>query len=62
MPSMFGHMKEARAWQNKYNLSAPKEGDIAPDFKLRDINGENQIRLSEFKGVKPVGLIFGSHT
>jgi hypothetical protein len=54
-------MKE-RAWQAKYNPRAPKNGDPAPDFLLLDISGENPVRLSEFKGDKPVALIFGSFT
>jgi hypothetical protein len=33
---------------------------MAPDFELRDVDGENPIRLSEIIGTKPVGLIFGS--
>jgi peroxiredoxin len=36
-------------------LLAP--GEIAPDFELEDING-NSIRLSSFRGRKPVVLAF----
>ena len=54
--------REAKAWQQKYDTKAPKVGDLAPDFELRDVNGENPIRLSDFRGVKPVALIFGSFT
>jgi len=54
--------QEASSWQKKYNTDAPKIGDPAPDFELRDINGENPILLSSFQGVKPVVLIFGSFT
>ena len=60
MPSIRESREEARAWQNRNNPSAPKKGDMAPDFELRDVDGENPIRLSEFIGTKPVGLIFGS--
>ncbi len=52
----------ARAWQKELNDLAPKAGDIAPDFELRDVNGENLVRLSDFRGEKPVALIFGSFT
>ncbi len=62
MPSMYEHIKEARSWQNQFDLSAPKEGDMAPDFELLDVNGENQICLSDLTGVKPVSLVFGSYT
>ncbi|MCP4542169.1 MAG: redoxin domain-containing protein [Chloroflexi bacterium] len=37
-------------------------GDVAPDFELRDINGENPVHLSDLNGKKPVALIFGSFT
>ena len=56
------HRNAAMAWQRKYDLSAPKVGDVAPDFELRDSNGENPVRLSDFKGKKPVALVFGSFT
>jgi peroxiredoxin len=32
-------------------------GELAPDFELKDING-NFIRLSSFRGKKPVVLTF----
>ena len=32
-------------------------GELAPDFELEDING-NLIRLSSFRGSKPVVLAF----
>lgn len=54
--------KEATAWQEKYDALAPKAGDIGPDFELRDANGENLVRLSSFRGQKPVALVFGSFT
>jgi peroxiredoxin len=39
----------------KTNLITP--GDLAPDFELKDVNG-NTIRLSSFRGSKPVVLAF----
>jgi peroxiredoxin len=56
------HRNKARAWQRQYDPAAPKVGDVAPDFELRDSNGENPVRLSDFKGKKPAALIFGSYT
>jgi peroxiredoxin len=53
---------EATAWQTKFDARAPKVGDLAPDFKLADIHGENPVHLSDFRGQKPVALIFGSFT
>jgi peroxiredoxin len=37
------------------NLITP--GQVAPDFELQDING-NVVRLSSFRGSKPVVLAF----
>jgi len=39
----------------KPNLITP--GEPAPDFELEDVNG-NQVRLSSFRGKKPVILAF----
>ncbi len=55
-------MKAHRAWQREYDAKAPREGDLAPDFELFDVNGENPIRLSDFRGERPVALVFGSYT
>ena len=55
-------MRDARAWQKEHERLAPKEGDLAPDFELADVNGENAVRLSDFRGQKAVALIFGSFT
>ena len=60
--STLKNRKEATNWQKKHDALAPKIGDLAPDFELRDMNGENPLRLSDFYGKKPVALIFGSFT
>ena len=62
MSNSIAQRMEYRAWQKKYNPLAPKAGDEAPNFELRDANGENPVRLSDFRGKKPVVLIFGSFT
>ena len=49
-------------WHKKYGPLAPKEGNVAPDFERRDANGENAVRLSQFRGQRPVALAFGSFT
>ncbi len=54
--------KAATKWQKTFNPKAPKVGDIAPDFSLLDIQGKDQIRLSDFRDKKPVALLFGSFT
>lgn len=56
------YISEHKAWQEKFDALAPKVGDIAPDFTLYDVNGENRASLSDFRGRKPVALIFGSYT
>jgi hypothetical protein len=42
--------------------NAPRAGQLAPDFELKTADGKAIIRLSSFRGQKPVVLIFGSHT
>ena len=34
----------------------------APDFTLYDIEGKDSVTLSDFRGKKPVVLVFGSFT
>ncbi len=54
--------KELRAWQKEFDQLAPKAGDMAPDFELHDMDGKNPVRLSDFRGKRPVALLFGNHT
>lgn len=37
-------------------------GDPAPDFTLSDPSGKGRVTLSDFRGKRPVVLIFGSFT
>ena len=53
---------DASQWRAKHEPSAPRLGDQAPDFTLRDSEGESEVRLGEFEGKSPVALIFGSFT
>ena len=62
MSDLFFQRKKYLAWQNKHDPLAPKLGDDAPDFELCDVNGENPVRLTDFRGKKPVALVFGSFT
>jgi len=55
-------MKAHRAWQRRHDTNAPKVGDLAPDFELYDVHGENPVHLSDFRGRKPVALVLGSFT
>ncbi len=55
-------LRRSLAWKKKYNPVAPKKGDMAPDFTLSDVKGENPVTLSEHFGRRPVALVFGSFT
>lgn len=48
--------------QKSFDQLAPRAGDMAPDFSLQNIAGTETITLSDFRGQKPVALIFGSYT
>jgi flagellar basal body-associated protein FliL len=37
-------------------------GDMAPDFDLETTDHSLRVRLSEFRGDRPVVLVFGSYT
>jgi hypothetical protein len=50
------------AWQLANDAKAPKVGDLAPDFELQDPSGNTLVRLSDFRGKRPVALVFGSYT
>jgi hypothetical protein len=39
-----------------------KVGDLAPDFYLETADKKTRLKLSSFKGERPVVLVFGSHT
>lgn len=39
-----------------------KTGDAAPDFDLQTLDRKSRVRLSSFRGKKPVMLVFGSYT
>lgn len=39
-----------------------RPGDAAPDFELSRQDGAGSVALSEFRGKKPVVLVFGSYT
>jgi len=44
------------------DTSGPAQGLLAPDFELPYDRGSEVVRLSSFKGDRPVALIFGSYT
>ena len=69
IPELFNDVKFIAKYRTKLmkrqkglNATAPKAGDMAPDFTLKDISGTQSITLSDFRGKKPVALVFGSFT
>lgn len=40
----------------------PKLGATAPDFRLKVHDGDREVSLSDYRGKKPVVLVFGSFT
>jgi len=54
--------REGADWHRQHGAGAPKAGDLAPDFELSDSKGEAVVRLSQFRGQRPVALVFGSWT
>ena len=59
---MFQYRKKVMSSQKALDAKAPKVGDIAPDFTLIDSRGVESVTLSDFRGKKPVALVFGSFT
>ena len=62
MANFFQMQRRHKARQRRLDALAPKVGDLAPDFCLHDLDGENPVRLSSYRGDRPVALVFGSHT
>ncbi len=48
--------------QNRRTPDQTREGDRAPDFTLRTLDGDKKVTLSQYRGKEPVVLIFGSYT
>jgi len=59
---MFKFRKEHMDVQKNLDSKAPRAGDMAPDFTLTDVSGTRSVTLSDFRGKKPVALVFGSFT
>lgn len=59
-----GKRRDGRKPERRRNRPVEKvqEGDSAPDFELKSLDGKGTVRLSSFRGKKPVALIFGSYT
>jgi hypothetical protein len=63
---MSGMPADERAAKMKFMAEretlAPAVGAEAPDFELPMLESGGRVRLSAFRGRKPVALIFGSYT
>lgn len=44
------------------DLIGPNERETPLDFELKKMGSEDRVRLSSFKGKRPVALVFGSYT
>lgn len=42
--------------------TGPRVGELPADFNLKRLGSEERVRLSTFRGRKPVALAFGSYT
>ena len=42
--------------------TGPNAGEEAPDFSLKRLASDERVRLSDFRGRRPVALAFGSYT
>lgn len=62
MKATISNRREAHTWQKKHESTAPQVGDLAPDFELPELSGSGSVRLSQFRGERPVALLFGSYT
>lgn len=62
---MFETLREIRkikSIQRAAEENVPRVGEMAPDFELWDVDVTRAVRLSAFRGRKPVALVFGSFT
>jgi hypothetical protein len=57
-------LEDVMASRDYRDLMTPAvgEGELAPDFELRRLDGEGSVRLSALLTEKPVALVFGSYT
>lgn len=62
MPSRWTLLKGLFSGEIGSMTEGPNVGEPAPDFTLTTVDEEKQISLADFKGKKPVVLIFGSFT
>ena len=54
--------KSTSTEQQPVGEMGPHMGTVPPDFNLKSMGSEKRVRLSSFKGQKPVALNSGSYT
>jgi len=57
-----GGQRGRRGGRNVDDGSSLAVGEVAPDFALKSLDGKSETKLSDFRGKKPVVLLFGSYT
>ena len=57
----FGIVPFPRLW-NQARGGNLRIGDLSPDFDLPALDKQSRVRLSSFRGQRPVVLVFGSYT
>jgi peroxiredoxin len=60
MPAMMAFPFETM-W-TRARAGALSVGSIAPDFELATVDKKSKVKLSSFRGARPVVLVFGSYT
>ena len=63
--TVFAQSPKSKKRSKGGNLRHPdrlKQGDIAPDFTLKSLDGKQEVKLKSYRGKKPVALVFGSYT
>lgn len=62
-PAMQAQAPDARrAARERIAQGRLNMGDVAPDFELKRLHSQSSVRLSAFRGQRPVALVFGSYT
>ncbi len=62
-PAMQAPAPDARrATRERIAQGRLNAGDTAPDFELKRLHSQSSVRLSAFRGQRPVALVFGSYT
>jgi hypothetical protein len=60
-PGWFSQPQDVRAQVSVVRAAAPEEGDLAPDFEIRDVEGRT-YRLRDHVGKGLIIIQFGSFT